>query len=56
MCPCHGGVFNSDGEHVSGPPPRGLDPLAEFKVLNGHLWVRWQDFKIGVADRVPVSI
>jgi hypothetical protein len=30
--------------------------LAEFKVLNGHLWVRWQDFKIGVADRVPVSI
>ena len=24
MCPCHGGVYYSDGEHASGPPPRGL--------------------------------
>jgi Rieske Fe-S protein len=24
MCPCHGGVYNSDGERASGPPPRGL--------------------------------
>jgi menaquinol-cytochrome c reductase iron-sulfur subunit len=26
MCPCHGGVYNSNGEHASGPPPRGLFP------------------------------
>ncbi len=54
VCPCHGGVFNSDGEHVSGPPPRSMDPLA-FEVRAGRLWVRWQDFKIGVPKRIPVS-
>jgi Rieske Fe-S protein len=26
MCPCHGGVYYSNGEHASGPPPRGLYP------------------------------
>jgi menaquinol-cytochrome c reductase iron-sulfur subunit len=24
MCPCHGGVYYGNGEHASGPPPRGL--------------------------------
>jgi menaquinol-cytochrome c reductase iron-sulfur subunit len=24
MCPCHGGVYYSDGSHAAGPPPRGL--------------------------------
>jgi menaquinol-cytochrome c reductase iron-sulfur subunit len=54
-CPCHGGIFSTDGSHVSGPPPRALDPL-QFEVRNGHLWVRWEDFKIGVANRVPVRV
>jgi Rieske Fe-S protein len=26
MCPCHGGVYYSDGQRASGPPPRGLYP------------------------------
>jgi menaquinol-cytochrome c reductase iron-sulfur subunit len=26
MCPCHGGVYTANGEHASGPPPRGLFP------------------------------
>jgi Rieske Fe-S protein len=53
-CPCHGGVFDVDGAQLSGPPPRALDPL-EYEIRAGHLGVRWQDFKIGVADRTPVS-
>jgi menaquinol-cytochrome c reductase iron-sulfur subunit len=53
-CPCHGGVFSADGEHVSGPPPRSMDPLT-FEVRAGRLWVHWQDFRIGVPERVPVS-
>jgi Rieske Fe-S protein len=53
-CPCHGGVFASDGLRIQGPPPRGMDPL-EFEVRAGHLWVRWQDFKIGASTRTPVS-
>jgi Rieske Fe-S protein len=55
ICPCHGGLFNADGQRAGGPPPRAMDPL-EFEIRAGRLWVRWQDFKIGVADRVPVSV
>jgi Rieske Fe-S protein len=55
VCPCHGGIFDADGQHTGGPPPRAMDPL-EFEVRAGRLWVRWQDFKIGVAERVPVSV
>ncbi len=29
MCPCHGGVFYSDGRVASGPPPR---PLIRYQV------------------------
>jgi Rieske Fe-S protein len=55
VCPCHGGVFSADGRHISGPPPRNMDSL-ESEVRDGRLWVRWQDFKIGVAERIPVSV
>jgi Rieske Fe-S protein len=55
FCPCHGGIFDTDGQQTGGPPPRAMDPL-EFEVRAGRLWVRWQDFKIGVAERVPVSV
>jgi Rieske Fe-S protein len=55
VCPCHGGIFDASGRRVSGPPPRPMDPL-DFEVRAGRLWVRWQDFKIGVAERVPVSV
>ena len=27
-CPCHGGVFDADGNVVEGPPPRPLDRIA----------------------------
>jgi menaquinol-cytochrome c reductase iron-sulfur subunit len=54
-CPCHGGIFDADGRHTGGPPPRGMDPL-EYEVRAGRLWVRWQEFKIGVAERVAVNV
>jgi Rieske Fe-S protein len=55
ICPCHGGLFDADGRQTGGPPPRAMDAL-EFEVRAGRLWVRWQDFKIGVAECVPVSV
>jgi menaquinol-cytochrome c reductase iron-sulfur subunit len=54
LCPCHGGRFNADGKHVAGPPPRSMDPLS-FEIREGRLLVRWQDFKIGVTQRIPVQ-
>jgi menaquinol-cytochrome c reductase iron-sulfur subunit len=53
-CPCHGGTFDRAGRRIGGPPPRSMDDL-EHKVRAGRLWVRWQDFKIGVAERLPVT-
>jgi menaquinol-cytochrome c reductase iron-sulfur subunit len=55
FCPCHGGVFDPNGRQISGPPPRAMDSL-EYEVREGRLWVRWQDFKIGVAERVSVNV
>jgi menaquinol-cytochrome c reductase iron-sulfur subunit len=55
QCPCHGGTFDGDGHHVSGPPPRAMDPLP-FKVEDGRLLVRWEDYLIGVSDRVVVRV
>jgi Rieske Fe-S protein len=43
-CPCHGGFFAEDGQHLSGPPPRGLD-LLESKVEDGTLKVHYQYFR-----------
>jgi cytochrome b6-f complex iron-sulfur subunit/menaquinol-cytochrome c reductase iron-sulfur subunit len=53
-CPCHGGAFDARGDRVAGPPPRGMDTL-ETEVRAGRLWVRWQDFKTGVAERIPLT-
>jgi menaquinol-cytochrome c reductase iron-sulfur subunit len=54
LCPCHGGVFSPEGRTLAGPPPRSMDPLA-FQARNGRLLVRWEDFKIGINQRLPVQ-
>ncbi len=40
VCPCHDGVFDKDGNVVSGPPPRPLDQY-EYKIEDGNLFVRF---------------
>lgn len=51
-CPCHAGVFGIDGKVLAGPPPRPLDPL-QTRIEGGELQVQYQDFRLGVTDRVP---
>ena len=44
VCPCHNGVFASDGTLVSGPPPRGMDEL-DATIESGRLRIRYQYFR-----------
>ena len=38
FCPCHNGVFDKEGNVVSGPPPRPLDRY-QLKVENNQLYI-----------------
>lgn len=39
LCPCHGGVFDEEGNVMTGPPPRSLERLP-VKVEDGVLYVK----------------
>lgn len=54
LCPCHVGVFGSDGSLVSGPVPRGMDEL-ETRVEDGRLQVRYQYFRQLVSTREVIA-
>lgn len=54
LCPCHGSIFEADGKHVSGPSPRGLDPLPH-KVADGKLMVRFEYFRENAPNREVLS-
>ncbi len=46
MCPCHGGVFYSNGSVASGPPPK---PLAQYpaRVIDGQVQI--------LASPIPIT-
>ena len=51
VCPCHDSFFNADGSYLSGPSPRGLDPLpAQEK--NGVLQVQYISYENNTTDRI----
>ncbi|MEP6672436.1 MAG: Rieske 2Fe-2S domain-containing protein [Chthoniobacter sp.] len=56
FCPCHNSAFSHDGE-ISGPSPaaRGLDALAVEIRDEGEVWVKFQTFKAGVKEKLPVA-
>lgn len=39
LCPCHGGVFDTQGNVIDGPPPAPL-PSLTTRVENGHVLVQ----------------
>lgn len=51
-CPCHTSDFDKNGQRVTGPAPRGLDPLECRVTPDGWVEVRYQEFEVGIARRV----
>jgi menaquinol-cytochrome c reductase iron-sulfur subunit len=58
-CPCHvSGFAKDDGRKLFGPSLRGLDELkVKLADKNGtqEVWVAFQHFRAGVAERIPVG-
>jgi Rieske Fe-S protein len=53
-CPCHLALYKKDGERISGPQPRGLDPLP-IKIENGMLFVKYEYFRQLVSFREVIG-
>jgi menaquinol-cytochrome c reductase iron-sulfur subunit len=55
FCPCHTASFDMSGKRLDAvsPSPRDLDTL-EVEIREGtEIWVRFQNFQTGVAEKVP---
>ena len=56
-CPCHNSSFDLNGAiaDAKSPSPRGMDAL-EVEVRNGtEVWVKFQNFQTGHAEKIPVA-
>lgn len=57
LCPCHNSLFTKDGglKDEQSPSPRPLDTL-EVELRNkSEVWVRFQDFQLGIKEKQPVA-
>jgi menaquinol-cytochrome c reductase iron-sulfur subunit len=56
FCPCHQSSFSPDGAILdkASPSPRALDDLAAEVRPGGEVWVKFQNFRKGVKERIPV--
>ena len=55
FCPCHNSTFTLDGKinDSRSPAPRGLDEL-DVEVRNdSEVWVKFQNYRAGVPQRIP---
>ena len=55
-CPCHNSAFGLDGsiQTKGSPSARPLDTL-EIEIRNEReVWVRFQNFRMGTAEKIPV--
>jgi menaquinol-cytochrome c reductase iron-sulfur subunit len=56
FCPCHQSSFAVDGKILdpNSPSPRGMDELEAEVRPNGEVWVKFQNFRKGTPDKIPV--
>ena len=57
FCPCHNSSFAIDGQinDPNSPSLRGMDLLGVEIRGEGEVWVRFQNFMAGIAEKIPVS-
>lgn len=53
-CPCHRSAFAADGNKISGPSKRGLDPLPVKVGDDGRVKVTFIRYRTDIAEREPV--
>ena len=51
-CPCHDSSFGMNGQVLTGPSPRGMDPL-DVRIEPPWVSVRFVKYRQGVGQRVP---
>lgn len=54
FCPCHTSSFDLDGKKLNEIPPRPMDSL-ETKLVGNEVWVKYQDFRGAVSEKIPLS-
>lgn len=56
FCPCHKSSFSVDGNILDpkSPSPRGMDELEAVVRGDGAIWVKFQNFRKGSVDKIPV--
>ena len=57
LCPCHNSTFTVAGkvEDPASPAPRGLDALQVEVRGEKEVWVRFQNFQAGTAEKIVVA-
>ena len=53
FCPCHNSEFDLTGKPLNQIPPRAMDQL-QIKEEAGYLWVKYQKFRGGIKEKIPV--
>lgn len=54
VCPCHESAFSLNGERTNNVPPRDMDPLEVRVDDEGMVWVKYQKYRAGIHERVPI--
>lgn len=54
FCPCHASSFSLDGKKQNEIPPRNLDDLQHRVDDAGQIWVKYENFQRGVAEKKAV--
>ncbi|OYW18236.1 MAG: hypothetical protein B7Z55_10990 [Planctomycetales bacterium 12-60-4] len=55
FCPCHASAFDLDGKKTNDIPPRGMDALDNRVDSDGRVWVKYENFQRGVAEKKVIG-